>query len=111
VEAAEAELQNSERTWRGVALLQGVTTRWGKTESAAKARKVLQGLLDNEKQVNLIAVQGAEDEIRSVSAQARAFERFGKIPQAIEAWDILVRNHGDSAAGRKAAAEIKRLKK
>jgi hypothetical protein len=111
VEAAEAELKIPERTWRGVTLLQGVTARWPKTESSAKARQVLKGLLDDEKLVGRIAEQGAADEIRSVSAQARAFERFGKLPQAIQAWEIIVRNHGDTAAGRKAVEEIKRLKK
>jgi hypothetical protein len=111
VEAAQAELKLAERTWNGVALLQGVAARWPKSEAAPKARQILKGLLDDEKLVGRIAEQGSADEIRSVSAQARAFERFGKLPQAIQAWEIIVRNHGDTAAGRKAVDEIKRLRK
>jgi len=38
LKAAEADLQQREHTWRGVALLQGVLGRWAKTEAAGKAR-------------------------------------------------------------------------
>ena len=109
--AAEAALKSPQRTWRGVALLQGVNARWGKTEPAAKARQLLKAIADDDTLAGRIAAQGAADEILSLSAQARAFERFGRIPQAIQAWELLARTYADSPAGRDAMDEIKRLKK
>src|SRR5262249_49359005 len=63
VEAAEAELKVAERTWQGVAILQGVAARWPKSESATKARKILNGLLDDKTMLSRIAEHGSADEI------------------------------------------------
>ena len=53
--------------------------------------------------------QKAEDEIRLLSSQAKALERFGRIKQAIQTWQNLTRDYADTPAGKKAAAEIRRL--
>jgi hypothetical protein len=43
-------------------------------------------------------------------ADARALERFGNIPKAIEAWDLLAKNYMDTPIGKKAIENIKRLR-
>ena len=108
---ARAELKKADRVWRGVALLQGVTGRWGKSDAAKDARSLLMNITNDENMLKLIGDQGADDEIRFLSAQARGLERFGLTQKAIEAWEILARNYADTPAGQKAAAEIRRLKK
>src|SRR5262249_24859345 len=85
-------LEKPERGWRGVCLLQGVVARWNKTEPGLKARKILKDLVNDEKLLQIAGEQGAEDEVKSLSAQARAFERFGQRDRAIEAWELLARN-------------------
>ena len=108
--AAQAELGKQDRVWQGVALLQGVTTRWGKLEPAKEARALLQKIGKDENLLKLIEEQGAADEIRSLTAQAKGLERFGQTKKAIEAWEILARNYADTPVGQKAAAEVRRLK-
>ena len=110
VDGAVDEIKQPARTWRGVALLQGVTQRWGSTESAKEARVLLKEVLNNEKLVERISDQGADDEVKSVSAQAKALERFGQTAQAIEAWGILAKNYDGSPIAAKANENIKRLK-
>ena len=54
--------------------------------------------------------QGADDEQRSLTAQAKALERFGLKAKAIEAWELLARNQPDAPAGKHAAMQAKRLR-
>jgi len=108
-EAAEADLKQPERTWRGVALLQGVVTRWGKTSAADKARKLLTAIEADKKQAALLAEQKGAEERREWSAQAKALERFALRRRAVDVWKRLAKEHPDSPEGRKAADEIKRL--
>ena len=110
LESALGDLKEPRRTWRGVAMLQGVTQRWGSTASANEARKVLKGVVNNDKLLQLIEVQGAEDEVKSISAQAKAMERFGNVPKAIEAWDILAQNYAGTPIAAKANENLKRLR-
>ena len=110
VETALADLKNPQRVWRSVCLLQGVVARWNKTDPGLKARKLLKDIVKDEKLLQTAGEQGAEDEQKSLSAQARAFERFGQRGQAIEAWELLARNQPDTPAGKNAAAQAKRLR-
>lgn len=104
-------VNDPKHAWRGVALLQGVTQRWPKTPAAAKAASRLGEVLKDEKLLERIGEQGDKDEQLSLSAQARAFERFGRIPQAIQAWEILVMSQPGSPAALMAEKEIRRLRK
>jgi predicted esterase len=110
VESAVGDLQSPGRTWRGVALLQGVRERWSASESGNQARKLLKEVLDSEKLVERIDEQGRADEIKSVSAQAKALERFGQTARAIEAWETLAKNYEGTPIATKAAENIKRLR-
>jgi predicted esterase len=110
VETALADLKQPERVWRGVCLLQGVVARWNKTEPGLKARKILKDLVNDEKLLQIAGEQGAEDEQKSLSAQARAFHRFGQKDRAIEAWELLAKNQPDTQAGKYAAVQARRLR-
>jgi predicted esterase len=104
------DLMNKARTWRGVALLQGTVQRWGTTASGKQAQGMLKKVVDDETMLQRIGNQGTEDEVKSVSAQAKAQERFGKTAKAIEAWELLTKNYADTPIGMKAADNIKRLR-
>jgi len=108
---AEADLKETDRIWRGVSLLQGIVIRWSKTESGQKARQRLKTLGSDPKLIEVVAEQGSADEQKSLTAQAKAFERSGQIEQAIEAWEILARNYSDNAVGKNAAAQAQRLRR
>lgn len=110
LDQAQADLRDEKRVWRGVALLQGVTQRFSKTNAAQKSAALLKSILTDEKLLNTIGVQGAEDEQKSLTAQAKALERFGNIPQAIQAWQILAQNYADTPVGKEAQEQMRRLK-
>lgn len=110
VAAAQDDLKDPLRTWRGVALLQGVTQRWGGTAESKQAQRALKEVLGNETLLQRIDEQGTADEVESISAQARAMERFGFVPKAIEAWEILAKNHEGTPVGARAVENIKRLR-
>lgn len=109
--AARAELKQPERVWRGVTLLQGITQRWGSTEAGQEARALLKQVGGDEKLLGLIAEQGAADEQKALSSQARALERFGDVARAIQTWQVLARNYQDTPVGRQAEENIRRLRK
>jgi predicted esterase len=110
VEAAQDAFGDPARTWRGVALVQAVTQRWGTTEAGKQARSLLQDVLKDKTLVERISEQGANDEVKSVSAQAKALERFGQSAKAIEAWSLLVQNYEGTPIAEKANENIKRLR-
>lgn len=110
LKVAEAELAQPARTWRGVALLQGTVQRWPGTDAGKKAKSLLQKVGNDEKLLALIAEQGADDEVKAVSAQAKALERFGMLDKAAEAWTILLRNYADTPVARDAQQQIDRLR-
>lgn len=105
------QLEDEKRTWNGVALLQFISQRWPRSESAKKARGKLQDVLKDEDLLKRIGEQGDEDERLSLSAQAKAFERFGQIPQAIQAWQLLAQSQPGSPAAKEAERNLIRLKK
>jgi predicted esterase len=109
VAAGQSELKEADRTWRGIALLQGAALRGAGTEPGKKARQLLKDVLDDEAVLPRIAEQGAADEQLALSSQARALERFGQTKKAIEAWEMLAKNYPDSAVGRDAREHIRRL--
>jgi hypothetical protein len=110
VAAGQADLKQAERTWRGIALLQGAAKRGGNAEPGKTARRLLEEALGDKDLVPRIAEQGADDERLALSAQARALERFGQAGKAIEAWTILAKNYQGTPTGQSAEAEIRRLK-
>lgn len=110
LDAAQADLKAPERTWRGVTLLQGVNARWGSSEPGKQAQQAIKEVLGNDKLLERVEVQGAADEIKSVSAQAKAMERFGQTAKAIEAWQLLAENYSGTPTAAKAIENIKRLK-
>lgn len=110
VESAQGDLKMPNRTWRGVALLQSVTQRWGNSEPGKESRNLLKEVLDNDALLQRIAAQGGADEVKSISAQAKALERFGNIPKAIEAWELLAKSYEGTQPGTTAIENIKRLR-
>jgi len=105
------QVDDQKRTWRGIATLQFVSQRWPKSEAAAQARERLQQIVKDEAILQRVAEQGDKDEQLSLTAQAKAFERFGRIAQAIQAWELLAQSQPGTAAAKHAEREISRLKK
>jgi membrane-associated protease RseP (regulator of RpoE activity)/dienelactone hydrolase len=62
LEAARAELKHAERTWRAVALAQGILQRWPKTGNAEQAQKLLEQVKADPAQAKLLAEQRKEEE-------------------------------------------------
>ena len=89
VEAARANLKKADRTWQGVALLQGVQARWPKTAAATKAGQTLKEVLKNDQLLQRIEEQGGADERRFLLSQAKALQRFGKRDLALRTWQQL----------------------
>ena len=54
LETARKDLQDPQRIWRGVTLLQGTVARWGKTAPGLEARALLKEIVTNEKLLQLI---------------------------------------------------------
>jgi hypothetical protein len=111
LKTAEAELKQRERVWRGVTLLQAIVIRWSKTGPGQDARARLKTLGSDPNLIEAVAEQGAADEQKSLTAQARALERIGLLDKAIEAWELLARNYPDSDVGKNAAAQAQRLRR
>ncbi len=107
--AAKGEFEAG-RVWRGITLLQGASQRWGTTDAGKQIRQLLQVMAKDEKLLGAVEEQGAVDELKSLSAQAWALERFGQTPKALEAWQLLAKNYEGTPIGQNAQAEIRRLK-
>src|SRR5262249_35617383 len=111
VAVAQDDLRHAERTWEGVALLQGVVKRWGKTEAGEKAQQLLDEVLADPKQAARGAEQGGVEGRRLLAAQADALEHWGDLARARQAWRLLLKEHPASAEGRMAAAALRRLER
>jgi hypothetical protein len=110
LDAAENDLKIPNRTFRAVALLQGINSRWSNTEPAEKARVLLKTIADDPRRARLIAEQGGAEERQLLAAQARALEKFGEMRAALKAWDLLAKNHQDTDEGKRAAEQGKRIR-
>lgn len=110
VDAARDDFKVPARTWRGIALLQGVVQRWPKSDAARDAQGLLKEALADDKRLVLVEAQGTEDEVKSISAQAKALERFGNVPKAIEAWELLAKSYEGTPIAVKAKENVKRLR-
>lgn len=108
--AAQKEFGDKTRIWHGVTLLQGITYRWPKTDAGRAASAILKKLLSDERLLDAIGELGARDEQKSLGAQAKALERFGNVPGAIEAWQILATNYAGTPVGEEAEAQVRRLR-
>ncbi len=108
--ASIENLSDPERTWRGITLLQGVTQRWPKSEAANQARAVLKKVTSDDAILQLVEKQGAADEVKSLSSQAKALERLGDIQRAITTWELLASNYEGTPIGRTAVENIQRLR-
>jgi hypothetical protein len=113
VERAEADLKQPEKTWRAVALLQGVLARWEEDAptAASRARRLLDEVRADPARARLAAEQGGGEERHGFVVQAIAWERAGSRSRALAAWQRLAQLHPDTPAGRKAAAEVQRLER
>jgi hypothetical protein len=107
--AAKAELIQPDRVYRGVAMLQGVVARYGRLGVEEEALKLLEEVRDDPRQLRLLREQGGAEELRLLTAQARALERSDEPAGALKAWELLARAQADTPEGDKAAAEVKRL--
>lgn len=110
LEGAQDDLNDPQRTWRGVSLLQGVKYRWPKSDAAKEADRILQRVGKNATLLKRIEEQATADEVRSLSAQAKALERIGIVPKAIEAWELLADRFQGTPAADSAMANAKRLR-
>ncbi len=110
LETAEVALKNPKTVWRGVVLLQGAVQRWPESEAGQKAAKRLKEIVNNKEVISAVSVQGAQDEQKVLSAQARGFERMGFKQQAMRAWQLLAGNYAGTATGEHAKAQVARLK-
>jgi dienelactone hydrolase len=108
-DAAEIELKKPERTWRGVALLQGTLQRFGESDAAKLARKRLDEITKDEKALTLVAEQGGAEERRTLVVQGQAMEKLGDVPRALQAYLLLAKDHAETPEGKKAENEVKRL--
>jgi len=109
VAEAEAEMRNPEHLSRAVALLIGVTSRWGTTDAAEKARKLLKEVQDSPERRRRLAEQAGKEERRTLVAQAKALDRLGDVEAARQAWANLAKAHAGTPEGALAAAEARRL--
>ena len=107
--AARTEIEDKERLWQGVAILRGIVKRWPDSEAAGASQELLKKIFDDPDQAEVLNRLRLDDDRKSFGAQARGLERIGKLPQAIEAWDALARNHPDSPTADEARAEVRRL--
>jgi predicted metalloprotease with PDZ domain len=92
-----------------VALLRGVAERWPNTDAGDAAKRLLKEVANDEARARAVAEQGGKAESELLTAQAKALERFGEKADALRAWRLLARAQPDTAAGKKAAEEAKRL--
>jgi predicted esterase len=110
LDAAQADLADPNRTWRGVCLLQGIASRWPKSDGAAQARSALKKIAGDEKLLARIEDQAPMDEAKALTAQAKALERFGNISKAIETWTLLADRYQGTPAASAALSNIRRLR-
>jgi predicted metalloprotease with PDZ domain len=78
-------------------------------EAAAKARKLIDELKENERRLQRAGEQGALEERTFLRAQAEALERFHQTEQALQAWRLLAQQYPTTPEGRKAADAVRRL--
>jgi hypothetical protein len=92
-----------------VALLQAITKRWPDSQAAGSAGELMQNVKSDEQLVKALDDLRLADDTESFAAQARGLERAGRIPKAIEVWEVLAHNHRDAPIAEKARTEIQRL--
>ena len=109
VEVAEAELARADRLLRGVALLEGVVARYGRTDAADKARALLVEIKKDDRRRARLDEQRKEDDRNLRAATARRLERAGDVRGAQRAWGQLAQAHPGTDAATRADAEVRRL--
>jgi hypothetical protein len=109
VDAAKAELAQPDGVYRAATLLEGVETRWGRTQPADAARAMLQDLRADPPRRKKWEDERDAEERRALAAQARLAERLGDLRGALRSWDALAAAHAATAEGKKASEEVKRL--
>src|SRR5579863_5394798 len=102
--AARSEIEDRQRLWQGFALLQGICQRWPDSEAARESQKLSENILADKEQAAAIGRLRLEDDRKSYGSQARGLERVGKVPQAIDVWNVLARNHRDTPTAAEALA-------
>ena len=109
--SAELELREKDRAWRGIVTLQGIITRWGKTESAEKAKKFLQKIKHDRAFLELVEQQGGADERTYLFAQASALQEFGRLTVAKGVWETLARRYPKTKEGQQATEKVEQITK
>lgn len=109
LKAAEADLQNKKRIWRGVTLLQGILARWRNTRPADEAEVLLQKIQKDVKLLELVDEQGGKEEREALRAQAKSLENYGKVAVALRAWEALAKRHPKTDEGREAQKKVEEL--
>lgn len=107
--AARSELQDKDRLWQGVSLLLAVVKRWPDSAAAGTSQELMKSIVADQDQAAALDRLSLADDRKSFGAQARGLERAGRIPQAIDVWESLARNHADSPTAEEARAEVRRL--
>src|SRR5258708_2819046 len=107
--AARNEIQNKERLWQGFAILLGIVKRWPDSQAAGGSQELIEKIVADQDQAEVLERLRLDDDRKSFGAEARGLERIGKVPQAIDVWDALARNHPDSPTADEAHAEVRRL--
>jgi hypothetical protein len=107
--AARSEVQDKDRLWQGVSLLQAIIQRWPDSAAAGTSQELMKSIVADQDQAAALDRLSLADDRKSFGAQARGLERAGRIPQAIDVWESLARNHRDTPTAEEARAEVRRL--
>jgi hypothetical protein len=108
LQAAAANANNPEKVFRSVALVRGILARYGRTEPAERAERLLREIQDDPRRRKWLQDVSAEEEKRQVMARARAQERSGDLRGASRSWQPLALRAG-TPEGTLAAREMTRL--
>ncbi len=109
LETAQGELDQPDRTARAAALLDGVLVRWPRLATAETARKKRVELQADPALRRRLTEQGAAEDRRVLSCEARRKERSGDALAALAYWQTLATIHAGSEEGRAARREADRL--
>jgi hypothetical protein len=109
VDQAEADLAVPTQLWRGVALLEGVVERYGRTDAVERARARLKEVRGDARRLKALGEQRDVEDRKLLAAQARYLDHRGDLRGADRTWQALMQAHPDSEEAKKGADERKRL--
>jgi hypothetical protein len=110
LELAETDLRKPERVYRAVCLLEAAAELYDRTAPGEKAARRLKEVRADARFRKALAEQAGAEERLTLTARARARERYGEVTAALRDWQTLLKNHPGTPQAKKAAGEVKRLK-